>query len=244
MATSVMVVLPALDLLAGRVVRLGEHGDFDRPTSYADETDQVVRLARRYVVAGARRLHVVDLDAARGSGHNGPMVQRLVDEAGAEVQVAGGVRSASEVERWLDHGAAAVVMGTAAVRYPTLLIRVAATHPGRVLAALDVSNGRPAVGGWSELAELSVGHVLSRWREAGLAGVIVTSVDRDGTLLGPDLSLLSETLAATRFPVTYSGGVASLDDLRAVARAGAAGVILGRSLLEGRIRLDEALATS
>ncbi len=239
-----MVVLPALDLFAGRVVRLGERGDFEHPTSYADEADDAVRLARRYVVAGARRLHVVDLDAARGSGHNRPVVQRLVDEAGAEVQVAGGVRSESDAERWLEHGAAAVVMGTAAVRDTALLARVAATHAGRVLAALDVRNGRPAVGGWSELGEMSVGRLLSRWNEAGLAGVIVTSVDRDGTLLGPDLSLLSETLAATRFPVTYSGGVASLDDLDAVARAGAAGVILGRSLLEGRIRLDEALAVS
>ena len=237
-------MLPALDILAGRVVRLGEHGDFDRPTSYADEADDAVGLARRYVVAGARRLHVVDLDAARGSGHNGPIVQRLVDEAGAEVQVAGGVRSAGDAERWLEHGAAAVVMGTAAVRDATLLARVAATHPGRVLAALDVRNGRPAVGGWSELEQLSVGRVLSRWHGATLAGVIITSVDRDGTLLGPDVSLLSEAAAATRFPVTYSGGVASLDDLRAVAGAGAAGVILGRALLEGRIRLDEALAVS
>ena len=239
-----MVVLPALDLFAGRVVRLGERGDFEHPTSYADEADDAVRLARRYVVAGARRLHVVDLDAARGSGHNRPVVQRLVDEAGAEVQVAGGVRSESDAESWLEHGAATVVMGTAAVRDTALLTRVAATHAGRVLAALDIRNGRPAVGGWSELEEMSVGRLLSRWNEAGLAGVIVTSVDRDGTLLGPDLSLLSETLAATRFPVTYSGGVASLDDLGAVARAGAAGVILGRSLLEGRIQLDEALAVS
>lgn len=239
-----MMVLPALDLLAGRVVRLGVGGDFARPTAYADGPDDAVVLAGRYVVAGARRLHVVDLDAARASGHNGPLVQRLVVEAGAEVEVAGGVRSLEDAKRWLEFGAAGVVMGTAAVRDVELLARVAATYPGRVLAALDVRDGRPAVGGWSEVEELSVGAVLKRWQEVGLAGVIVTSVDRDGTLLGPDVGLLTEVLSATRFPVTYSGGVASLDDLRVVASAGAAGVILGRSLLEGRIRLDEAFSVS
>jgi len=239
-----MMVLPALDLLAGRVVRLGVGGDFARPTAYADGPDDAVGLARGYVVAGARRLHVVDLDAARGSGHNGPLVQRLVVEAGAEVEVAGGVRSGEDAKRWLEFGAAGVVMGTAAVRDVELLARVAATYPGRVLAALDVRDGRPAVGGWSEVEDLSVGAVLKRWQEVGLAGVIVTSVDRDGSLLGPDMDLLTGVLSATRFPVTYSGGVASLDDLRVVARAGAAGVILGRSLLEGRIRLDEALSIS
>lgn len=239
-----MIVIPALDLLGGQVVRLGESGDFARPTVYADGPDRAVGLARRYVGAGARRLHVVDLDAARGSGHNGPLVQRLVVDAGAEVEIAGGVRSAEDAQRWLEFGAAAVVLGTAAVRDADVLARVAATYPGRVLAALDVRDGRPAVGGWSEVEELSLGAVLKRWQEVGLAGVIVTSVDRDGTLLGPDLGLLTDVLSATRFPVTYSGGIASLDDLRAVARAGAAGVILGRSLLDGRIRLDEALSVS
>ncbi|HKF18137.1 MAG TPA: 1-(5-phosphoribosyl)-5-[(5-phosphoribosylamino)methylideneamino] imidazole-4-carboxamide isomerase [Candidatus Dormibacteraeota bacterium] len=237
-----MLVLPALDLLAGQVVRLGEHGDFDRPTAYAGGGDGAVVLGRRFVDAGARRLHVVDLDAARGSGSNRLLVQRLVTEAGAEVQVAGGVRTQLDAQRWLECGAAAVVMGTAAVRDPELLARVAAAHPGQVLAALDVRDGRPAVAGWCALEELTVGDVLVRWREAALAGVVVTSVDRDGTLLGPDLGLLSEVLSWTGLPVTYSGGIASLADLRALATAGAAAVILGRSLLEGVIQLDEALS--
>lgn len=237
-----MIVVPALDLLAGRVVRLGEHGDFDRPTAYARDGDQTVGLGRRYVDAGARRLHVVDLDAARGTGDNRLLVQRLVTEAGAEVEVAGGVRSELDARRWLEVGAAAVVMGTAAVRQPELLARVAAAHPGRVLAALDVREGRPAVAGWSALEELTVADVLVRWREAAPAGVVVTSVDRDGTLLGPDLRLLSEVRSRTGLPVTYSGGIASLGDLRAVSAAGAAAVILGRSLLAGIIKLEEALS--
>lgn len=237
-----MRVLPALDLLAGRVVRLGEHGDFTRPKAYADQADDALRLARRYAAAGAPRLHVVDLDAARGSGDNRALVQRLIAEAGAEVEVAGGVRSEAAAERWVECGAAAVVMGTAAVRDPALLSRVAAAHPGRVLAALDVREGRSVVRGWSEMEQLSVADVLSRWERASVAGIVVTSVDRDGTLRGPDLDLLSEVLSRTELPVTYSGGIASLDDLGAVAAAGAAGVILGRSLLEGLIQITDALS--
>ena len=135
-------------------------------------------------------------------------------------------------------------MGTVAVRDPDLLARVAAAHPGRVLAALDVRGGRPAVTGWSAVEELTVAAALARWADAPLAGVVLTSVDRDGTLGGPDLPLLAEVVAASRHPVTYSGGVGSLADLRAVAAAGAAAVILGRSLLEGLVPLADALALS
>ncbi len=239
-----MRVVPALDLRGGRVVRLAEHGDFGAETAYADGPDAAVDLARRYVAAGAGRLHVVDLDAARGSGDNRPLVERLVAGAGAEVQVAGGIRSEADAGRWLAAGATAVVIGTAAIRDPALLARVAAGNPGRVLAALDVRHGRPAVSGWSAVEELTVASALARWADAALAGVVVTSVDRDGTLSGPDVALLGEVVGAVRHPVTYSGGVGSLADLRTVAAAGASAVILGRSLLQGIIPLAEALALS
>jgi len=239
-----MRIVPALDLRGGRVVRLGEHGDFARWRAFAESPDAAVELASQYVAAGARRLHVVDLDAARGAGDNRDLVARLVAEAGAEVQVAGGVRAAADADRWIAVGAAAVAMGTAAVRDPALLARVARRHPGRVLAALDVRTGRPAVSGWGEVADLTVGEVLARWADAPLAGLVVTSVDRDGTLAGPDLGLLAEVVAATGVPVTYSGGVGSLADVRAVAGAGAAAVILGRSLLEGLVRLVDVLSLS
>jgi phosphoribosylformimino-5-aminoimidazole carboxamide ribotide isomerase len=234
-------IVPALDLRRGRVVRLGEHGDFGRERAYAAGPDEAVALARRYVAAGARRLHVVDLDAARGSGDNRALIGRLVSDAGAEVEVSGGVRSEDAVRGWLAAGAAAVVMGTAAVRDPALLARVAAAHPGRVLAALDVRDGRPAVTGWAEVAGLTVAEALARWADAPVAGLVVTSVDRDGTLAGPDLELLEQVVAATPRPVTYSGGVGSVADVRAVAAAGAAAVVLGRALLEGLIPLDELL---
>ena len=231
-------MIPALDLRGGGVVRL-RRGDFERETAYGSDA---VERARAYAAAGARRLHVVDLDAARGSGDNRALVERIVGEVGVEVQVAGGVRSLEDARRWLGSGAAAAVMGTVAVREPGTLVEVAATLPGRVLAALDVRGGRPAVGGWLATEERSVAATLELWSEAPLAGVVVTSVDRDGTLAGPDLGLLAAALAATGHALTYSGGVASLDDLEAVAASGARGAILGRSLLEGRFSLAAALA--
>jgi phosphoribosylformimino-5-aminoimidazole carboxamide ribotide isomerase len=232
-----VLIIPALDLRGGSVVRLLK-GDFARETAY---TADAVERAREYAGAGARRLHVVDLDAARGSGDNRALVERMVAEVGVEIQVAGGVRSPEDVERWLGSGAVGAVMGTVAVRQPAVLAAVAEAHPGRVLAALDVRAGRLAVAGWLAVEERTVRRTLALWAEAPLAGVIVTSIDRDGTLAGPDLDLLEEALGATQHPVTYSGGIASLDDLRAVAESGAHAAILGKSLLEGRIGLPTAL---
>jgi phosphoribosylformimino-5-aminoimidazole carboxamide ribotide isomerase len=237
-----METLPALDLLSGRVVRLGAQGDFTQVQAYAEAADDALVLARRYVAEGARRLHVVDLDAARGSGDNRLLIERLLSESGAELQISGGVRTEDDVAHWVARGAAAVLLGTAAVRDPGLLERAAASHPGRIMAALDVRQGHPAIGAWSATERLTVADVLNRWSTAALAGVVVTSVDRDGTLGGPDLELLAQVLAWAHVPVTYSGGVGSLDDLKAVGDAGAAAVILGRSLLEGRILLQDALS--
>jgi phosphoribosylformimino-5-aminoimidazole carboxamide ribotide isomerase len=236
-----VIVIPSLDLTEGRAVRL-LRGDLARQKSYAAGAESVIDLARRLSGAGARRLHVVDLDAATGSGDNRRLVERLVVEAGLEVQVAGGVRSEEDAGRWLEAGAAAVVMGTTAVRHPETLGAVAAAHPARVLAALDVRSGRPAVTGWSAVEETSVAEVLSRWEGLPLEGVILTSVDQDGTLAGPDLALLALGRRTTRHPLTYSGGVASLADLEALSEGGAAAVILGKSLLEGLIPLAEALS--
>jgi phosphoribosylformimino-5-aminoimidazole carboxamide ribotide isomerase len=231
-------VIPAIDLLEGRCVRL-EQGDFQRATFYDLEP---VELARRLADSGVRRLHLVDLDAARGSGQNEALVERVVRESGLEVQVAGGVRDRARLERWFEVGAAGVIMGTAAVREPELLEACASAHPGRVLAALDLIAGRPAVAGWSELGGSDLESLLNRWEQAPLAAVVLTSVDRDGTLRGPDLESLRRVKRHTSHWVLYSGGIASAEDIRLLDDNGAAGVILGKALLEGRIELEEALA--
>lgn len=216
-------------------------GDFSQETRYGDDP---LSLARDYAAAGAEALHVVDLDAARGGPAQEDLVRRVVEGSGLTVQVAGGVRDEAGAERWLEAGAASVVMGTTAVRDPALLGRIARAHPGRVQAALDVRAGVPAVSGWLETeAGLTIPDLLRAWEPAPLAGVIVTSVDRDGTLAGPDLDVLRLTRASTGHRLTYSGGIGALGDVAAVAEAGADAVILGRSLLEGRFTYAEARST-
>ncbi len=231
-----MLVIPAIDLFGGRCVRLVK-GDYGNPTVYSDDPLDVVD---EFVRAGAEHLHLVDLDAARGSGDNRAVIESIVRRHDLKVQVAGGVRTAEAVEAWLSAGAHAVVMGTAAVREPRLLERSARRHPARILAALDVRDEKPAVSGWTETEPVMIGSLLARWDKLPLAGVILTCIDRDGTLSGPDLATLLKARSMTGLPVQYSGGVSSLEDIAKVTSAGAQAVILGKALYEGRIKLEQA----
>jgi len=231
-----VLVIPAIDIMNGQCVRLVQ-GDFDQRTVYSDDP---ATIALDFARAGAIRLHVVDLDAARGEHDNRGVIERVI-EAGLAVQVAGGVRTAAQVEAWINAGAGAVVMGTAAVREPELLAECATTYPGRVMAALDVRGGMPAVSGWTETEPLDISELIPRWNVLPLAGVILTCTERDGTLAGPDLETLARVLTMTQLPVQYGGGISSLNDIRGVRETGAAGVILGRSLYEGKLSLEQAL---
>jgi phosphoribosylformimino-5-aminoimidazole carboxamide ribotide isomerase len=233
-----VLVIPAIDILGGRCVRLWQ-GDFQQSTTYSDDP---ASLSVDFERAGAQRVHVVDLDAARTSGDNRSVIEALIAKSSLTVQVAGGIRSEEQVAAWLAAGATAVVMGTAAVREPELLAECAQKHAGQVMAALDIRNGKPAVSGWMEIETADVDDLIARWNELPLAGVILTSTDRDGTMAGPDLEILKRVRALSRLPIQYSGGVSSLEDVRLVREADVAGVILGRSLYEGKISLEEALA--
>jgi phosphoribosylformimino-5-aminoimidazole carboxamide ribotide isomerase len=232
-----LLIIPAIDILGGRCVRLLK-GDFEQKSVYSDNP---VEVAEAHAAAGARRLHIVDLDAARGSGDNAALVAEILRRSGVEVQVAGGVRGPAEVSRWLDAGAAAVVMGTAAVTNADLFANCAASNPGKVMAALDVKDGRAAVKGWTESERLTVAELARRWDTLPLAAIVVTCIHRDGTLEGPDLGTLDAVQTASRHRVIYSGGIASAADIRAVAHAGAAGVIVGKALYEGRLDVKAAL---
>lgn len=234
-----MLVIPAIDILGGRCVRLTQ-GDYNNPTVYADDP---VEVAKRFAAAGAKRVHVVDLDAARGSASNRPVITRMLEQPGIELQVAGGVRSAETVAALLEVGAHWVVMGTAAVRDPHLFDKCAIQHPGKILAALDVRDNKAAVGGWLDTDPVAIGALVGRWEFLPLAGVILTSVDRDGTMTGPDLETLGRVRKMTKIELQYSGGVSSVDDLVRVRAAGAQAAILGKALYEGRITLEQALAT-
>jgi phosphoribosylformimino-5-aminoimidazole carboxamide ribotide isomerase len=233
-----VVVIPAIDLFGGKAVRLVK-GDYRKPTVYSDDPLDVVDEFAR---AGAERLHVVDLDAARGTGDNRAVIESIVRRQELKIQVAGGIRTAEAVDAWLGAGAHAVVMGTAAVRDPRLLERCARRHPERILTALDVRDEKAAVSGWTETEPVMMGSLLSRWDRLPLAGVILTCIDRDGTLSGPDLVTLAKARSMTGLTVQYSGGVSSLEDIAKVAAGGAQAVILGKALYEGRIKLEQVFA--
>jgi phosphoribosylformimino-5-aminoimidazole carboxamide ribotide isomerase len=233
-----VLVIPAIDILGGRCVRLTQ-GDYNHPKVYSDDP---VAMLDRFAKVGAHRVHVVDLDAARGSASNKPLITRMLERSDVQLQVAGGVRSAEAVDGLLAGGAHWVVMGTAPVRDPHLFERCAMKYPGRILAALDVRGSKAEVGGWLATDQVAVGALVGRWELLPLAGVILTCIDRDGTLSGPDLKTLARVRKMTKLELQYSGGLASLDDLRRVTAAGAQAVILGKALYEGKITLEQALA--
>jgi len=232
-----VVVIPAIDILGGRCVRLTK-GNYEQPTVYADDP---VEVAAGFAAAGAKRVHVVDLDAARGSASNKPVIERMLERTDIQFQVAGGVRTAETLAALLEGGAQWVVMATAAVRDPHLFERCAFQHPGRVLAALDIRDNKAAVGGWLDTDPVVLKALVGRWADLPLGGVIITSIDRDGTMAGPDIETLARVRKMTRHQLQYSGGVVSVDDLIRVRAAGAEAVILGKALYEGKITLEQAL---
>lgn len=233
--TASFTVIPAVDLLGEAAVRL-ERGEFDRVV--AREADPVA-LVERFVEAGARLLHVVDLDGARSGRTRPELVRRLAAVASpARIQASGGVRSPRDAERLLEAGAARVVVGTAAFAAPDALERYAAALDGRLVVAVDVRAGRVVTGGWSQETELTAEEAAERCAAAGVSRLLCTAVERDGTLEGPDLDLLARVLARSGLPVLAAGGIRSRADLAAVERLGCEGAIVGRALLEGRLPLS------
>lgn len=239
-----MELYPAIDLRGGRCVRLRQ-GDYGAETVYGDDP---VTLARGFADAGAPWIHLVDLDAARtGEPVNRPLVTAVATAVGVRVQAGGGVRDEAAVQGLLDAGVARVVLGTAAMGDPALVARMAAQHPGAIAVGLDARGGEVAVRGWTESAGVSLLDAVRRFDDAGVAALIVTDISRDGTLVGPDRDGLAEVLAATAVEVVASGGVGTLQHLRALSALEAggrrlSGAIVGKALYEGSFTIDEALA--
>jgi len=241
-----MELFPAIDLRDGRSVRLAE-GDFGRETVYGADP---VERARAFEAAGARWLHVVDLDAARtGVPVNRPVVAAIAGAVGIPVQAGGGVRTEADAAELFEGGVARVVVGTAAVTEAGFLARLAQRWPGRVVAGVDHRAGEVKVKGWVEGSGRDVASVVAELAGAGAAAVVVTEISRDGLMLGPDLNGYRKLLASCPVPLIASGGVGSLDDLRRLARLKAggrhlAGVIVGRAIYEGRFGVADAVAAS
>ncbi len=240
--TSAFEILPAIDLRGGRVVRL-EQGDFDRETAFSDDPTAV---ATSFADAGARWLHVVDLDGARsGSPVHGAVIREIVDAVGdrVSVEVAGGLRTDAAVEDVLRAGAARVVVGTAALADPSFAERLVRSHGSdRVAVALDIRSERAVGHGWQGTdAGVPVIEALSSMADAGVATFEVTAIARDGLLGGPDLELYARLIALDRGSIIASAGVASVEDLVDLRSIGCAGAIIGRALYDGRLSLRAAL---
>ena len=246
-----MELLPAIDLRAGSAVRLTQ-GDFGREERYGDPT----ALAADYIAAGARWIHVVDLDGARtGVAHQRDVLRTILEltrAADVSVEFGGGIRSEDDAADVLESGVTRVVLGTAALQEPALAGRCARRWPGRVAVGLDYRVGDDGVAeaqaqGWLAGSGLAVTELLELWEKEPIGAVVATSVARDGMLSGPDLAGLGALLAATSLPVVASGGVAGVADLVALAGLEVsgrrlAGAIVGKAIVEGRLRVEEGIA--
>jgi phosphoribosylformimino-5-aminoimidazole carboxamide ribotide isomerase len=231
-------VVPAVDVQDGQVVQLvgGERGTGKR---YGDP----VEAAERWVDAGANTLHLVDLDGAfEGERANATAIERVVETVGGDVgvQVGGGIRTPEDARSLLDSGVDRVILGTAAVEEPEVVAEISDTHPGSVLVSLDAKGGEVVVSGWTEGTGLDPAEAAARYEDLGAGGILFTDVDVEGRLEGVRTDPVRRVVEAVSVPVVASGGVATLEDVRALRGAGAAAVVVGTALYEGRFTLGEA----
>jgi phosphoribosylformimino-5-aminoimidazole carboxamide ribotide isomerase len=235
-----MEVIPAIDLKAGRCVRLYQ-GDYQKETIYSDDP---LSVALAWQEQGAPRLHLVDLDgAALGRPVNLEVISAIVKELSIPVQVGGGVRDVATAETLLSAGVSRVVIGTAAVEEPSLVERLCREQGSeQVLVAVDARNGQVAIKGWQEDTQVSALGLARQMAELGVCRLLYTDISRDGTLTEPDFAANARLVQNTGLAVLASGGIASLEHIRRLAATGVEGAIVGRALYTGDIKLAEAIA--
>jgi phosphoribosylformimino-5-aminoimidazole carboxamide ribotide isomerase len=236
-----MILLPAIDILDGKAVRLSQ-GDYGAKTVY--DTDPL-EAAKRWVDGGSRALHVVDLDGARsGTPANLAQVERIAGGLDVPIQLGGGLRSLQDVDSAIAAGASRIVLGTAAYTDVDFLDEVLRAYGERVIVSVDARNGKLAASGWTEQTEMDVVPAIERLGGRGVKRFVFSSIERDGMLSGPDLDAAVRVAGAVRGTFVYSGGIGSLDDLRALAelrQVNLSGVIVGKALYEGRFGIAEAM---
>ena len=235
-------LIPAIDLLGGRAVRLSQ-GRYDAATVYDEDP---ARVAARFAAFGIRRLHVVDLDGAKaGRPVQAESIRRILAAVGGiPVQVGGGLRTLEGVDEALSWGVDRVILGTVALRDPELVKRAAAAHLGRIVVGIDARDGLVAVEGWTEGSEIRAVELGRRFEDAGVAAIVYTDIARDGMLSGPNLEATALLASALRIPVIVSGGVATNKDVVESARLrdkNVCGVIVGRAIYTGGVELESAL---
>ncbi len=229
-----MIVIPAIDLRGERCVRLFR-GD---PTAVTVYDDDPVELARRFEADGARRLHVVDLDAAMGTGSNADVILAICRSVAVPVQLGGGLRTIDAVERALEAGAARAILGTSAALDPGFLAEAVEQFHERIVVAMDVQNGHLMVDAWRKRGP-RLEEAVSSLRDAGAPRFLVTSIHKDGTMDGPDLALYERVLSLTDLPVIASGGVRKADDVWALRDLGVEAAVVGKALYSQTLQLAE-----
>jgi phosphoribosylformimino-5-aminoimidazole carboxamide ribotide isomerase len=235
-----MILYPAIDLKDGQCVRLLK-GDMDKTTVFNDDP---AAQARAFQNAGCEWLHMVDLNGAfAGAPVNGAAVEAILSAITIPAQLGGGIRDMSTIEMWLSKGLARAILGTVAVENPGLVREAARAFPGRIAVGIDARKGMVATKGWAEETEVRVTDLARQFEDAGVAAIIYTDIDRDGAMQGPNVAATAALANAVSIPVIASGGVSSLDDLRALKDCGAPldGAISGRALYDGKIDLAEAV---
>ena len=236
-----MLLIPAIDLKDGKCVRLRQ-GRMDDDTVFSDDP---VAIAKKWVEAGARRLHIVDLDGAiAGKPVNGGVIKSIAQAfPNIPIQVGGGIRDDDTIEAYLAMGVSFVIIGTRAVNTPHFVADVCAEFPGRIMVGLDAKNGKVAIDGWSKLSHHDVIDIAQRFEKDGVEAIIYTDISRDGMMAGVNVDATVELAKAISIPVIASGGITTMDDIRAlcaVADTGITGAIVGRALYEGSIELAAA----
>jgi phosphoribosylformimino-5-aminoimidazole carboxamide ribotide isomerase len=236
-------IIPAIDIRGGRCVRL-EQGDYSRETVFGDDP---TAAAKRWQAAGARRLHVVDLDGARdGRPRNEDTIRAILAASPVPVQVGGGIRDISAVQRYLDAGADRVILGTTAVKDQTTLVNAIVLFRERLIAGVDARDGIVATEGWTETSNIPATDLVRQLSEMGVARITYTDILRDATLTGPNLVAIRELLEEisdlpSLVQVIVAGGISSIDDLRRLAELPVEGAIVGKALYTGDISLNEAI---
>ena len=236
-----MQVWPAIDLRAGKCVRL-QQGDYSRETVFGDDP---TAMAQHWVDQGAECLHLVDLDGAKaGYPANLDSVRAILAAVRVPCELGGGIRDEDTIASLLELGLARLVIGTKALREPDWFRRVCRRFPGTLVLGLDARNGRVATDGWLETSDTSAIDLARQFDDEPLAAIVYTDIATDGMLAGPNLAAMREMQQAVRLPVIASGGVTTADDVAQLAALGVAGCIIGRSLYESRLTLQEALAAA
>lgn len=235
-----MILYPAIDLKDGQAVRL-VHGDMDQTTVFNDDP---AAQAREFVQEGCEWLHLVDLNGAfEGAPVNAAPVEAILSECNVPAQLGGGIRDLKTIETWLSKGLARVILGTVAVENPDLVREAAKEFPNQVAVGLDARNGKVATRGWAEETDVMVTDLAQSFEDAGIAAIIYTDILRDGAMKGPNIDATEALAKAVNIPVIASGGVSSLDDLKALKATNViAGAISGRALYDGAIDLKAALS--